>query len=115
MITRFRLVPRLTLCAAAFCLDAAPVLAAAKDMAQRPIPPVVRTEAGLVDTCGQRSAQKLVGAMFSPQSQAALIKTIGHDRIRVIRPGAIITQDRRENRLNLIVDDAGRLMAARCG
>lgn len=44
-----------------------------------------------------------------------LARTVGHDRMRVIRPGAVITQDLRGDRLNLIVDDKGKLLTARCG
>ncbi|MGV3510657.1 MAG: I78 family peptidase inhibitor [Novosphingobium sp.] len=84
-------------------------------MASRPTAPVVRSSAIPADTCGQQAAQRLVGSVFTPQSRTALSKAVGHDRIRVIRPGSVITQDLRTDRLNLIVDESGRLLTARCG
>lgn len=85
------------------------------EMAARHRPPVAEPDATAADSCGQRAAQRLAGKPFTPQARAALVRVIGHDRIRVIRPGAIITQDRRDDRLNLIVDDRGNLLTARCG
>lgn len=67
------------------------------------------------DTCGQRAALRLVGTVFTPQARSGLARAVGHDRMRVIRPGSVITQDLRNDRLNLIVDETGILLTARCG
>ncbi|NLR38296.1 hypothetical protein HGI46_04000 [Novosphingobium sp. ERW19] len=56
-----------------------------------------------------------MGLVVTPQARTELQKSIRHDRMRIVRPGAVITQDVRPDRLNLIVDDSGRLVAARCG
>lgn len=100
---------------AALGMAAGSVGALGAEMAARHKPPVADSDAAAADSCGQRSAQRLVGTLITPQKRTALVRVIGHDRIRVIRPGAIITHDRRDDRLNLIVDDRGTLLAARCG
>ncbi|WP_246465496.1 I78 family peptidase inhibitor [Novosphingobium jiangmenense] len=84
-------------------------------MASRPAAPPARAEPPSQDTCGQGPAKRLLGTVVTPQARTTLVRAVGHDRIRVIRPGSIITQDLRSDRLNLIVDDSGRLLTARCG
>lgn len=112
--------PRLRICMAAMSLLAGQTLAAREEMSPRPTQQGSRAtkpaaEQTTPDTCGQRAALRLVGTVMTPQSRTTLTRDIGHDRIRVIRPGAVITQDLRNDRLNLIVDESGRLMTARCG
>ena len=115
MITRITPLSRLTLLTVTLCLNGGHALAAGKDMAPRPTAPSVRSRANPADTCGQQAAQRLFGTVFTPQSRIALSKAIGHDRIRVIRPGSVIAHDLRGDRLNLIIDESGHLLTARCG
>lgn len=105
---------------AALSLLAGQANAAGDEMSRRPAaqsPRAAGTTADQAapDTCGQRAALRLVGTLFTPQARTMLARTVGHDRMRVIRPGAVITQDLRGDRLNLIVDDKGKLLTARCG
>lgn len=115
MITLSRPSSRLLLYTAALCLTPAAMVAGGKEMASRPVQPVNRNDGAQLDTCGQQAAQRLMGLLVTPQVRTELQKSIRHDRMRIVRPGAVITQDVRPDRLNLIVDDSGRLVAARCG
>lgn len=112
--------PRFPIYMAAISLIAVPALAATEEMTPRPTAQnsrVGRSAPDMAgpDSCGQRDALRLVGTMVTPQSRIGLSRSVGHDRIRVIRPGTVITQELRNDRLNLIVDETGRLLTARCG
>lgn len=112
--------PRLPFCVAALSLLAGQSLAAREEMSPRATPQGPRaTRAGAEQTapdpCGQRMALRLAGTILTPQARAGLTREVGHDRFRVIRPGGVITQDLRNDRLNLIIDENGKLLTARCG
>lgn len=112
--------PRLPIYMAALSLLAGRTFAATDEMTSRPTAQNPRAGRDTTappgpDACGQRVAMRLVGKMVTPQSRTELSRSVGHDRIRVVRPGAVITQELRNDRLNLIVDETGRLLTARCG
>jgi len=112
--------PRFPIYMAAISLIAVPGLAATDEMTSRPTAQSSRVgrsapDMASQDSCGQRDALRLAGTILTPQSRNGLSRSIGHDRIRVVRPGAVITQELRNDRLNLIVDETGRLLTARCG
>lgn len=58
---------------------------------------------------------RYVGAVSATSIRASVGTAVGHDRIRWIKPGTAVTQDYRPDRLNIILDDAGRVMTMRCG
>ena len=63
---------------------------------QEPEPPVVDpVPTGLDDTCGAASYADLVG-----QDATALERVLIMRQVRVIRPGSVITQDLRPERIN---------------
>jgi hypothetical protein len=57
----------------------------------------------------------LIGAPSDAQTRARAATVAGHTRLRWITPGAAITHDYRADRLNLILDDQGRIRTVRCG
>jgi hypothetical protein len=60
--------------------------------------------------CGGNAVLPLIG-----RSAGALPATGPWGALRVIRPGMMITMDYSESRLNVEVDDQGRITALRCG
>jgi Peptidase inhibitor I78 family len=62
-----------------------------------------------------RQARRFTGVVYKAQVRENLARAIHHNRIRLIRPGSVITQDLRPDRMNLILDDAGKIMTIRCG
>jgi hypothetical protein len=107
--------PKLPICTAAMLLLSSQSIAAGPEMASRPVVPSRQPDPAGADTCGQLAARRHLGSELTPQLRALIVRTIGHDRIRIVRPGAVLTQDLRADRLNLITDDAGKLLATRCG
>lgn len=90
-------------------------LGAADDMSQRPSAPMPVIPAKDADTCRAQVVSRYVGAVVVTPLRFAVVTAAGHDRIRWIKPGAVVTQDYRPDRLNVILDDTGRIMTVRCG
>lgn len=84
-----------------------------EEMSQRPAmqKPGVRA----ADACGTHTVTRFVGADATPAVRNAITIASGHDRIRWIKPGTAVTQDFRADRLNIILDQAGRVLTMRCG
>ncbi|HQS95313.1 I78 family peptidase inhibitor [Novosphingobium sp. 17-62-19] len=86
------------------------------DLAQPPASPTATSSAASApDTCNMRQAKRFTGIVYKRQVHEDLARAILHNRIRLIRPGSVITQDMRPDRINLILDDAGKIMTIRCG
>lgn len=67
------------------------------------------------DPCNASAAHDVIGRRDTPALRAEVAREVGHNRIRWIMPGQIVTQDRRADRLNVDLD-AGRVaIRARCG
>lgn len=123
MITPFRLLHLLPIgCAALLASGLTPgsgnarILGAGEPaMGQVPKPMRAANEPSLTDPCGQIAMRRFIGSMITPRAIVSITRTVRHERIRVVRPGRAIAQDLREDRLNLIVDEGGHLLAARCG
>jgi hypothetical protein len=86
------------------------VLAAALLMAGCATAPA---EAG--DRCDAAKARKLLGRTRSAELGAEALRLSGATALRWIAPGAMVTMDYRENRLNLRVDPNDRLVKIDCG
>jgi len=86
--------------------------ACAGDEAARPSPPPPPTagEPG----CGADRLGAYIGKPASDDNLAAIRKESGANAIRVIKPGMAVTMDYRPDRLNVELDDAGRITALRC-
>ena len=65
--------------------------------------------------CNAALAQQLIGRQESSETGAEAQRLSGASRMRWIRPGQMVTMDYREDRLNIDLDDAGRITGLRCG
>lgn len=83
-----------------------------------PIPPTLQNPVGVgtqPDSCGQNAARHYITGASNGATREGVAKAAGHARIRWIRPGDVVTQDYRPDRLNVIIDADGQIMTARCG
>lgn len=69
-----------------------------------PMPPQIE------DTCGAASFADLIG-----QDATALEKTLILRMVRVIRPGDVVTQDFRPERINFMLNDIETIETINCG
>jgi ABC-type amino acid transport substrate-binding protein len=67
------------------------------------------------DSCGAGKVAGYLGQLPTTDAIAEIQKTVGHTRIRTIRPGDAVTMDYREDRLNIEIGDDGRIRLLRCG
>lgn len=75
-----------------------------------PAPGPAPDPAPVADACGASGLQGLVG------QQASTLDTMRFaQRMRVIRPGQMVTMDYSEARLNIAVDEAERITRVYCG
>lgn len=95
-----RLVPFLLLAA---CAAPPPVVAPG-------LPPAGSYPTGLDNTCDGERYGPLVG-----QDATALERVLIMRQVRVIRPGTIVTQDYRPERINFEIDAAERITRISCG
>jgi uncharacterized protein involved in type VI secretion and phage assembly len=65
--------------------------------------------------CDAAKAQKLIGRARSAGLGAQAKRLSGAASLRWIAPGTMVTMDYREDRLNLRVDPAGRVVKVDCG
>ncbi|MBJ6979779.1 I78 family peptidase inhibitor [Luteimonas sp. MC1895] len=75
--------------------------------------PVVRD--GFSGSCDGKAAAAYVGQTLSEQVAGQARQAAGASGVRIIRPGMAVTMDYRAGRLNLEVDDEGRIIKASCG
>ncbi|WP_242653453.1 I78 family peptidase inhibitor [Sphingomonas jatrophae] len=66
-------------------------------------------------TCKVEPLAGLIGGVVDAGSIEGARRRSGAATVRVVRPGQMVTQDYREDRLNLTVDGSGRLVKAACG
>jgi hypothetical protein len=67
------------------------------------------------DSCGAGKVGGYLGQLPTTDAIADIQQTVGHTRIRTIRPGDAVTMDYREDRLNIEIGDDGRIRLLRCG
>lgn len=78
--------------------------------------PVVANGSSLPqDACNAGRAAPFFGKHETAKLHEELQSVVGHDRIRWIHPGQVVTQDYRPDRLNIIVDEDRLIDSARCG
>lgn len=65
--------------------------------------------------CNAQAAQSFVGKSNTASTLEAARKRSGSYMARVLREGQPATMEYNQERLNLIVNDAGQITAARCG
>ncbi|HEU4820871.1 MAG TPA: I78 family peptidase inhibitor [Qipengyuania sp.] len=66
------------------------------------------------DTCGATAASETIGRKDTPSLRAEVVRKVGHNRIRWLPPGSIVTQDLRSDRLNVDIDEGGVVTRVRC-
>jgi hypothetical protein len=65
--------------------------------------------------CDAAKAQKLIGRAKSARVGAEALRLSGATALRWIAPGTMVTMDYRENRVNLRVDPAAKVVKVDCG
>lgn len=92
----------IALLAVAACTTTAP--------APKPQPIGDRLPAGMSDSCGAKRYHTLLD-----QDATALERILILGQVRVVRPGTILTQDYKPERLNFHVGENGRVTKISCG
>ena len=62
------------------------------------------------DTCGAQSRQHLVGTLADDLDKSTL-----PDKTRILHPNTPATMDYRLERLNILVDESGKIESVHCG
>ncbi len=76
----------------------------------------IRVAPGLEEgSCDAEAAQRFVGQKADETNVKAAVAASGAKAARVIKPDMMVTMDFRGDRLNIRVDDAGRIIAVTCG
>ena len=73
------------------------------------------TGAPLGGTCNAQPAQSAIGKSSTAKVVEVARVSAGALMVRILRPGQMVTKEFDPERLNLEVDAAGRIIAARCG
>lgn len=94
----------------------------ADGFAEAPPPPPMDEPAASQDateetamTCDDKPGKWAVGEIADDALIAKVKADTGSERVRVIRPGMMVTMDYREDRVNLDVDADNRVLTVRCG
>jgi len=77
-------------------------------------PPAIVDDA-LEGRCDDKAAAAYIGRAASEETANAARQAAGARGVRVIRPGMAVTMDYRAGRLNLHLDDEGRITRITCG
>src|SRR5690606_5907223 len=77
-------------------------------------PPKI-VDGGLGGSCDAKAAEQYVGQMLDEAVGERAKAATGARGVRVIRPGMAVTMDYRAGRLNIEVDDDGRITKVSCG
>ena len=65
--------------------------------------------------CGADKLDRWLNVLPTETVKADIRETVGHDRIRYIAPGDMVTMDFRPDRLNVETGEDGRIKLFRCG
>jgi hypothetical protein len=68
-----------------------------------------------VTPCGTEKVARFIGTSAAPATRKDIESLAGRAPVRWITPGQPITLDFSEARLNVIVDEQGKIAAMRCG
>lgn len=80
-----------------------------------PSGPLLAQGAAPADTCSLTLTARFVGARAVPQVRGTVLQVARPHPVRWIAPGQAITLDQNPERLNVIVDENGRIAVMRCG
>lgn len=65
--------------------------------------------------CNADKLQSMVGQPLTDELRKGMLGGSGAKTLRVIPPGAAVTMDYREDRLNIETDAAGMIIGVKCG
>ncbi|WP_213981816.1 I78 family peptidase inhibitor [Sphingomonas sp. dw_22] len=65
--------------------------------------------------CNANGLKRLIGQQRSPEAETLAKQLSNAKTVRWLEPGSVMTMDFRPDRLNLNVDEQGRITSARCG
>ncbi len=65
--------------------------------------------------CGSEKVARFIGAMATPAVRKTIAALAGRAPVRWIAPGQAITLDFNSARLNVLLDEANKIAATRCG
>jgi hypothetical protein len=68
----------------------------------------------LLHQCGADRLRPFFERTAGPNTRNAIVRAVGHSRIRWIAPGQAVTQDLRPDRLNAELDGRGRIAKFDC-
>lgn len=77
--------------------------------------PLLAEPAAPEDTCSLALTARFIGARAVAEVRGAVGQVARPHPVRWIAPGQAITLDQNPGRLNVILDDEGRIAAMRCG
>jgi hypothetical protein len=103
--------------------DAAPEPAAATEAGAKTNPedpadeasPAMNANEPDADECGADKLDRWLNVLPTETVKADIREAVGHDRIRYIAPGDVVTMDLRPDRLNVETGVDGRIKLFRCG
>lgn len=76
----------------------------------------IRVGPGLEDaSCDAEAAQRFVGRNADEDTVRAAVSASGAKAVRVIEPDMMVTMDYRGDRLNIRVNDTGKIIGIACG
>ena len=109
-------VTRTSAALSAACMALGGCAAARTGGAPETAPPPPSVEAGGADgACDASILADLVGQPATEALAADAMKRSGAHSLRWIAPGTMVTQDYREDRLNIELDAANKVISSRCG
>lgn len=86
------------------------------DPAETPPPGIAGAASELADNCDANAGQDLVGEDGTDEAVVERARSAaGAETVRVLRPGQPATMDFRGDRLNVLVDEDGRIAELHCG
>ena len=77
--------------------------------------PQVNASEPAASECGADKLARWVNVLPTSDVKDAIREAVGHDRIRYIEPGSVVTMDLRPDRLNVETGVDGRIKVFRCG
>lgn len=96
-------------------LALAPAIAGCAPVPAEPSPPPPPAGPGVERACRAEGLGDLVGRSASSALGSESMRRSGAGALRWIRPGDAVTMDYREDRLNIHLDERGRVQRFECG
>ena len=85
------------------------------DVEQMPATPETTASEPEADECGAGKLGRWLNVLPTETVKAEIVEAVGHDRVRYIEPGGMVTMDFVPDRLNVETGVDGRIKLFRCG